>query len=247
MPITASDLKFFGAANHAETDSATQGGAQSTAKKVELTQLAANDDIEAVSSNAADTMNLTVTARSTAGAIVSEIKALNGTTAVIFSVIGVVERVLKMVLASAAAGTITIRRSVGGATIATLEPGITEARILFYDSASEAAQAIRHEKFFAENTHATLSLTNAAIKLTLDPAARIRIGAAPSKDDTATVTNRKTAPASVTFVNDNVSQSVPTASLAASEAIGIWAELDLPANDPAQRNTMTLEVSGNTT
>lgn len=247
MPIVATDLKFFGAASFPENDTATVGGAISLVTKVEFTQLAANDDVEALSDNAADTMNLTITGRSTAGVIVSELKALTGTTAIIFSTIGVIERVLKMVLASAAAGTITIRRSVGGATIATLAPGITKAIAFFYDSTSESGVTLRYEKMFAKNTHGSLTLTAAKIKLTADPLSRIRIGGAPSKDDTATATNRKTAPASVTFVDDNVSQDVPGTTLEAAAAIGVWAEMNLPGSDPANRSTFTVELAGSTT
>lgn len=68
-----------------------------------FTDIAANDDVEALSDNAADTMNLTITARKADGTLVSETKALTGTTAVIFSVIGVVERVERALLASDAA------------------------------------------------------------------------------------------------------------------------------------------------
>ena len=61
MPIVAADLKAFGSANHAEDDTSLQGGAISTVKRVEFTPIAANDDLEAISDNAADTMNLTIT------------------------------------------------------------------------------------------------------------------------------------------------------------------------------------------
>jgi len=246
MPIAATDLKLYGTANHAENDTATQGGAISTVKKLEFTQIAANDDLEALSDNAGDTMNLTITARSTAGAIVSETKALTGTTAAIFSTIGVVERFLKAVLASAATGTITIRRSVGGATVATLAPGQTEARLVFYDAASESGSTTRYEKGFFKNEHGSLTLNSAAIKLTADPSAVIRVGSAPSKGDTATATNRKTAPASVTFVDDGVSQAIPTGALAAGETIGVWFELALAADAAAAKSSLTVELSGTT-
>jgi hypothetical protein len=246
MPIAASDLKAYQAANMPEADTTTTGGAIATAGLVELTDVAANDDLEALSDNAADTMNLTLTGRNAAGAIVSETKALTGTAAAIFSTLGVIERFLKALLASAAAGTITIRRSVAGATVGTLAPGKTSTRRLFYDSASEAGATTRYEKAFMKNEHATLTLTNAALKLTADPAATIRIGAAPSVDDTATVTNRKTAPASVTFVDDGVSQGVPGGSLAAGAAIGVWAEMVRGAGAAAVKNTFTVELSGTT-
>jgi hypothetical protein len=246
MPIVASELIALQAANHAEDDTSTQGGAISTTGKVEFTDVAANDDLEAISSNAADTMNLTLWGRTAAGAIASETKALNGTTAVIFSTLGIVERFMKALLASAAAGTVTIRRSVAGATVATLEAGYLRTRRLFYDAASESGSTTRYEKFFLKNTNASLTLNSAAIQLTADPAATIRVGCAPSVDDTATVANRKAAPASVTFVDDSVSQGVPGRSLAAGAAIGVWAEMVRGASAAAIKNTFTVQLSGTT-
>src|SRR5205807_2385776 len=147
--------------------------------------------------------------------------ALNGA-AVVTSTL-TYERLLKAVLASGdASRTVTVRRATGDTLIATLEPNITSTRRLFYDSSSDpSVQKIRYEKFFLKNTHGTLQLNAAAVKLTADPSATIRIGCAPSKGDSATVTNRLTAPAGVTFVDDNVSQSVPTGALAAGESIGV--------------------------
>lgn len=246
MPIVAADLKAFGAANHAEDDTSTQGGAIDTVKRVEFTPLPGDDDIEAISTSAADTMNMTITARSLAGAIVSETLPMNGTTAVIFSTIGVVERFMKGVLASAAAGVVTIRRSVDAGDIATLEIGETEVRRLFYDAASEVGVTTRYEKFFMKNDHGTLTLNSAAIELTADPAATIRIGGAPSVDDSATIADRKTAPASVTFVDDSVSQAVPGGVIAAGSAIGVWAEMIRGAGAAAVKDTFTTELSGTT-
>ena len=247
MAIVAADLKGHLSANMPENDTGPSGGAISTAGKFEITDLAANDALEALSSNAADTMTLTLTARNAAGAIVSETKALTGVTAISFTVLGTIKDFLKALLASAAAGTITVRRAAAGPTVCTLEPTVTKAIRLLYDSTSEAGITLRYEKVYYRNTHATLTLTSAAIKLTSDPAARYRIGAAPSIDDSATATNRKTAPASVTFVDDNVSQGVPTGQIAAGSAIGIWVEQNLPANDPAHDNTLSIELAGSTT
>jgi hypothetical protein len=246
MPIAASDLKAYQAASMPEDDASTTGGAIATAGLVEFTDVAADDDLEAVSDNAADTMNLTITARNAAGAIVSETTALAGTTPVVFSSLGVIERFMKSLLASAAAGIVTIRRSPSGATVATLAAGKTSTRRLFYDSASEAGATTRFEKLFLKNEHGTLTLNNAALKLTTDPAATIRIGGAPSKDDSATVTNRKTTPASVTFVDDGVSQSVPGGTLEAAAAIGVWAEMQRGAGAAAIKDTFTVELSGTT-
>lgn len=244
MPIAATDLKAYQSANMPENDTTTSGGAIVTTGLVEFTDLAANDDVEAVSDNVADTMTLTVTGRNGAGAIVSEAKALTGTTAVVFSTLGVLERFMKAVLASAAAGTITIRRSPAGATVATLAPGKLSTRRLFYDSASESAITTRYEKFFWKNEHASLTLNAAKVKLTADPAATIRIGLAVAKDDMVSVANRKTAPGGVTFVDDAVDINVPGTTLEAGTAIGVWVEMQRAADAVPVKNTFTTQLAG---
>ncbi len=245
MPVIAADLTVHGAANMPEDDASLTGGAIDTAVQVELTALAANDVLEAVSDNAADTMNLTITGRLASGSIASETVALNGLTVVQFPA-NTLERVLKHVLALVAAGTITIRRTGGGATVATLAPGRSSGRRLFYASASEAGATTRFEKVFKKNENATLTLNSAAVKLTADPAAVIRIGCAPTKGDSATVANRKTTPAGVTFVDDGVSQGVPTGALAAAETIGVWVEQALGAGAAAIKSSCSIELAGTT-
>lgn len=245
MPIAAADLQFFGAANFPLNDTATVGGAIATATRVEFTQFAANA-VAAVVSDGADTRTATVYGRLTTGVLDSEALVLNGTTEVVGTKTW--ERILRVTLSAGdASRTVSVRQGSGGVTRMTLGPNFALALAFFYDSTSEATAATRFEKLFARNSHATLTLTSAAIKLTADPAARIRIGAAPSVNDSATAANRKTAPASVTFVDDNVSQSVPGGNLAAGAAIGIWVEQQLPADDPATKSTFTIELAGSTT
>ncbi len=247
MAVLETDLKAYQAANMPEDDTSTVGGAINAAGEIEFTPLAADDDLEAVSDNAADTMNLTITGRDAGGSIVSETAALNGTTPVVFSTLGVIERVLKIELASAAAGTVTVRRSPSGATVKAINAGITSVRRLFYDSASEAGATTRYEKVFLQNENATDTLSNAEIELTADPASTIRVGCAPAINDSATATNRKTAPASVTFVDDNVAQAIPGDQLAAGDEIGVWIEMQRGAGAAAVKNTFTLQLAGTTT
>lgn len=247
MSITAAELKAFQAANMPENDSATTGGAIAATGKVEFTDIAATDTVTVVS-DGADTRTITVTGRNAAGAIVSEGLVLNGVTRVAGAV--QFERILKIVASAGdASRTVTITRNNNPTytAIGTLEPNLTSSRRLFYDSASEAGSTTRYEKFFFKNTNATLTLTAAAIKLTADPAATIRIGGAASVDDNATVANRKAAPGGVTFVDDGVAQSLPGNALAASSALGIWAEMVRGAAAAAIKNTFTVELSGTTT
>lgn len=245
MSIVASELQAFQAANMPETDAVTVGGAIATAGIVEFTDIAATDTIQ-VLSDGADTRNITITGRLASGAIDSETLTLNGATPV--NGAKSYERILKVVLASSSGTrTVTVRRTTGATTIATLGLNITSARRLFYDAASQVGSTTRYEKFFYKNTNGTLTLNNAALKLTADPAATIRIGGAPSVDDSATATNRVTAPASVTFVDDNISQSVAGGVIAAASAIGVWVEMVRGAAAAAIKNTFSVELSGTST
>lgn len=244
MAILASELKAYQSASMPENDTGASGGAIAVAGKVEFTDLAANGVVTAVS-DGADTRTATVTGRNAAGAIVSEVLTLAGTTRVVGTT--TFERILKIVLSAAdAARLVTVTRNDNPTytAIATLEPNITSTRRLFYDSASEAGATTRYEKIFLKNTNATLTLNAAVVKLTADPAATIRIATCVAKDDTTSVANRKTAPAGVTFVDDNVNAAVPGNTLEAGVAIGVWIEMQRGAGAAAIKNTFSTELSG---
>lgn len=243
MSIANTDLILYAAANTPEDDVATAGGAIDPLRRIDFTQLAANDDVEAVSDNAADTMNLTIYARNPAGAIVSEVKALTGTTAIIFSTIGVVERVLKAELASAPTGIITIRRSIGGATIRTIPAGERGFEIAFYDSKSETAGTDRYQKVFYKNAHGSLTLNAAKVALTGDPEAVMTFAVANAKNDSETSANRKTAPSAVGAFSD-AQKDVPGTTLEAGSVIGIWMKMTLTGSHAPLKSTFTLELTG---
>jgi hypothetical protein len=242
MPITAAELILRSSANDPSDDTSLAGGAISTTSRPDLTQWSANA-VAAVISDGADTRTVTITGRLATGVIDTEVLTLTGAVEVVGAKTW--ERVLSAV-ASATSGTrtVSVRQGSGGTVRATISINETTRHILFRDSTSEASEAVRFAKVFSENTNGTLTLTSAAVKLTADPAARIKIGLAPTKGDTATTTNRKTAPGGITFSDDNVSLGVPTGNLAAGEEIGIWIEQRLPANDPPNKSTMTIETSG---
>lgn len=252
MSIVAADLVAFASANVPDSDSGNAGGAIDTLRRLDFTQLAADDDIEVISTSASDTQNCTIEARKADGTIVSETVALTGTTAKIFSGNGVVERILKVELASAAIGTITVRRSVAGATVRAIPVGERGFLMVFRKAASDpSVQKDYFQKFYWKNLHGTLALTVATVKQNADPDARITHLLAASKGDTATSTNRITAPAvgdtqdPDTF--DDADKSVPTGNLGAGETIGVWLRLRLPAGDPVHRTTYTSELTGQTT
>jgi hypothetical protein len=246
MSILVADLVLYGAASRPEDDTSTTGGAIAVTARPLDSQFAAAATPECVSDDAGDTMNLTIVGRLASGAIVSEAKALTGTTPVVWT--NSFERILKATLASAATGVVTIKQGVGGTVRHTFNAGELDCFIHLQRAASSGSPETFYEKDFYKNTHATLSLTSAALKLTADPSTKVMIGGAPSVDDTATTTNRKTAPASVTFVDDNVSQNIPgDGNLDAGEAIGVWIKVSLGAGESATKTTYTVQLSGQST
>ena len=245
MPIVAADLIAYEALNRVDDDTALAGGGIDVDHRIVFTQLAANDSLEALSTSASDTQVITVVGRNAAGAKTTNSVAMTGVTAVAIPG-GVHERVLRCSVPLDVVGTVTLRRAAAGPTVGTIPPAERGFHGAFVDSASEAAIAIRYHKIFWRNSHATLTLNAATVKLTADPDARIRIGVAAAKGDTVTIANRKTAPAAITFVDDNVAQNVPGTTLEAVTAIGVWVEQNLPASDTPHRVTYTTELAGTT-
>lgn len=252
MPIASTDLICYASANMPEDDVSTSGGAIDALRRIAFTQLAADDDIEVISSSASDTQNCTIEGRLASGALASETAALTGTTAKIFATLGVVERVLDVELASVAIGTITVRRSVAGATLATIPVGERGFMMFLRKAVSDAVSTKNfYMKVFWKNAHATLSLLNAKVKQNADPATRITHLLAASVNDSATTTNRVTAPGAAdtqdpdTF--DDTDKTVPGTNLAALAAIGTWLRGQFTAGDGPHRQTYTTELAGEST
>lgn len=246
MPVTPNDLKLYASLNRPADDVSVSGGGVDVNCILDITQMSANDQLRAVSDNAADTMNLIISGRSPGGEIITETLPLTGLTPVVFTL--TFERFISAQLASAAAGNVTIERNAGpNDDVVILPAGKTDASVLFVDLTSEAAATTRFEKDFWQNEHATLSLINAAIELTADPSANIRIGVVAAKNDTTSIVNRKAVPGGVTFTDDGVSQSVPTGSLAAGESIGIWAEMSLGVSAAPLKTSFTTQIAGQST
>lgn len=251
MPVAATDLKWFGCANHAEDDAATQGGAIDLAKKIELTAMAAFDDtLDVLSSSGSDTtQTLTITGRLTSGVIDTEVYNLNGTTPDTGAKTW--DYILKAVLSATCVGTVTIRRSGAGATIATLEPGITSVRGLFYNLESNPGSTkTAYEKFFAKNVHGTDSLLGAGVILVTDPTgvSDTLFAVEDAVNDNGTSTNRLSAPSGVsTFRQNGVEEPLPgDTNLDAGEAIGVWLRIDLAAGNSAVISNWTVKITGGT-
>ena len=249
MPVAA-DLVAYASASMPDADSGVNGGAVDPLRRISFTQLAADDDIEAVSSAAGDTVpTITVEARDAAGSIRSQTIALTGTTPVILATLGVVNRVLKVELSAACAGIITVRRSPSGASLSTIPIGERGFLAIFRKVASDPALTVnRYTKFFWRNNHASQALTSAVVKQNADPDARIMHLLANAKGDTATTADRTTAPAAAATLDpdtfDDADKNVPGADLGALESIGVWLRLQLPSADSPHRTTYTSEITG---
>jgi hypothetical protein len=243
MPIVASDLIAYSAVNRPSDDTTTGGGAITTLVRPVLSPLSAIDDIEAVSSSVSDTGDLTIVGRGTDGLLVTVPITLAGTTTVINATL--FERILSVTYVTPANGTIQLRRRGGGPLICTVPAGEQGVSTLFKSAIGEAGVATRYDKFFFKNVHGSLTLSAAKVRLTADPAAKIRIGLAAAVNDTATIANRKTAPGGITFFDDNIDINLPgAATLAAGERIGVWVEQALAAAEAAFNSTFTVSITG---
>lgn len=248
MPIAASDIVFLGSATMPENDATTQiGGAVAAAVSVVFTDLDANGTVEVISTNAADTMNLTVYGRNAAGEIVSETKALNGTTVVSFTT--TFKRLMKAVLASAAAGTVTLRKAAAAGDLMEFLPGITHVRRVFYDVAADVAGGSTrkfYEKIFAKNKHATDALTNAKISLPTNPGDKIAFAleaALDGSDTNGAGNNRLVAPGGYTFTTAE-KNVVNSGNHSPTKVQGIWLELTLAAGAAAAAETFEIKEMG---
>ena len=120
MSVVASDIVIYGSANMPEADSGTVGGGISSGTnlaRLAFADLGAAMNVQAVSSAAGDTtQSITVTGKNPAGAIVSEVLALNGNTAVAAATVTSWERLLKAVKSATCAGDVAIEGATAVAT-----------------------------------------------------------------------------------------------------------------------------------
>jgi hypothetical protein len=230
MPLAASDLKLFGPASHPLDDTSASGGGINTAEQPEDFNQQGSGII-VLESDGTDNRTVTIRGRTADGTFTVDDLILAGTPSSAQSSVSF-ERVLSIEFNTASSTrTVTVRSGVGGPVIATIPPGIQRAMLNFIDSSSESSAVSRYEKVFWKNTNTTTALTSAQVTLTEDPRARIRIALATVKNDAVSVPNRRTNPG-LTFSDDGVALTVPGGTLGPDEAIGVWIEQSLPANDP---------------
>lgn len=242
MPIYASQA-------HPVNDSAIVGGEIDPYRRLMFTDIAADDDIEVLSSSALDiSQAVIVKGRNPAGALVEETKQLNGTTAVIFSVAGVMERVISVELSAVAVGTVTVRRSVAGATISTIPIGELGFRRLFANAYPNASAGKNYyEKGHLKNIHPTQTFQNGTIVESADPQTIFTFTLDAAQDDDSTAANRLTAPSTAdtdpdTF--DGTSKAIPGSGLDPGASIGIWFKMTCAAGEAVFKDTYSLEIAG---
>jgi hypothetical protein len=247
MSVVASDLVLYHAATQSDVDGSTVGGAIDTLRRPDFTQITAGDTVEAVSSSAGDTtQTLTVRARKADGTIVSETKTMNGTTAIVFSVIAAVDRILKVELSATCAGTVTVRKNSAGATYRTIPVGERGFSAVFREGSSSTSGTVNYyAKLFWKNTNGTNALLSALVSESADPSGTITHGLATAVGDSGTATNRQTAPAGVSFAG--TAAAVPGTDLGAGIAIGLWLNMTLATNNAPIRSTYTSQIAGSTT
>jgi Flp pilus assembly protein TadG len=200
-----------------------------------------------VSSAAGDTtQTLPVECRKADGTIVSQTISLNGTTAVILNTNGAVDRILKVELSATCAGTITVRKSVAGATYRVIPIGERGFSMVFRKGTSSTSGTVNYyAKLFWKNTNGANALLSAQVSESADPSGTITHGLATAVDDSGTTTNRQTAPGGVTI--DGTAKNVPGTDLGFGHAIGLWLNMTLATNNAAIRSTYTSQLAGSTT
>lgn len=247
----STDIIAYCAQSHPLTDSGSPGGPIDEFMRAVFTDLAANDDIEAVSDDTGDTNIFGIAkGRDSSGNLVEETKQLNGTTAVIFSTLGLIDDMESFRLTQPAIGNITVRRSVSGATIAVIPAGELGFRRIFFGAYSHQSNSKDYyEKIFLKNVHPVTTLQSVIISEDTDPSATITFTLAASVDDSAFADNRLTAPDTDdiepdTF--DGTDKDVPGsgANLDPGSAIGVWVKMTLAAAAVASKNTYTFGIDG---
>lgn len=249
MSIVSSDLIAYCSASRPTDDVSTTGGAIDALYRPVFTQMSANSTLEVVSSAVGDTTQVvTLIGRDAGGVYSTSTATLNGTTAVAFSPATTFERILSVSMSATATGTVTVRNSSAGTTWGTIPIGEKGFFAMFINAASSASgSTTRYEKFFWKNTNGTLTLTSSQVTLTADSVGDLNMGLATTIDDTATVANRTSAPAGVSFVGLSTAQNVPNSgNLTNGSGIGVWMKLSLATNASPIRNTFTTQLSGNT-
>jgi len=247
MPLALTDILFYGSAVMPNDEVTPNiGGAMDTTKKPSFTRIGTATTLEMLSSSAADTtQTVTIYYIGNDGVLTSEVKTLSGVGVVAF--VATMKIFLKAVKSAGTTGTVTIRKSGGGTTIATMEPTLIECRIPCYNAISDPSLIKNYyEKIFAKNINATLALTGAILAIASDPQNIWTFAMETVLDGTTSNGGgnvRSVAPAGFSF--DTAQKSFANSGVfTATHAQGIWLKMALPIGKDPFDDTFTLRISG---
>ncbi|HTV90021.1 MAG TPA: hypothetical protein VME41_13485 [Stellaceae bacterium] len=154
--------------------------------------------------------------------------------------------------------------SSGGTALSGTATQVLGVTRLFVGSAADVAGGSNrtyYEKVFVNNNNEATALTGATVEIAgdspaLPPGAALDVGLPSALDDTATIANRQTAPAAVTFTVQPATVAVPGGNLPASAGAGsaagslaVWLRLDLAAGSAAYEGSpgASLQTQGSST
>ncbi len=254
MSIANSDIIVYGAANIAEDDVSTQGGAiATTIRYVFSDSTLANtlaETVEVLSSNVGDTtQTVTVYGRNAAGSLINEVFNLAGTT--VQNGGTTFQTINKIVINASHAGTVTVRKASDNTAIAALETGVLQVRRLWIGIAADASGGSSrafYEKIFIKNTHASLNYLSTVISEITDTPAVITFDLEDAvNDNNSTASRLNTAPTGMLGSFDSAAKNCPGTDLAFGSAIGVWLKITLPAGNAAILDTYVLRAAGTST
>ncbi len=255
MPVVPADLYFCGAANHAEIDTGTQGGAIDKAVVVVFSGLEmSTPDSLTLNLDVSSTVAFRATGRTAGGAVVTEDFAWSAESGNMDGAV-TMARILKVVKLSGtlpATATLIIKEKTSGLAkgylygssknAAAVEQ--TEIRRLFIGATIPGASTDDYyEKFFILNTSGT-SVSDAEVRKTADPDALFDFALDDDEDGTTTSANRKTAPAADTSAFNDADKDCPSATLTNAKAIGIWVQLTLDSAETPGVSSLNIQLRG---
>jgi hypothetical protein len=258
MAIVAGDLIAYQSDLMVEDDTTVNPGgaiASTDRRVIDFTNEPINTTIEALSSVSGDTARtVTVRGRNAAGAIVTDVIAMNGTDSTTVmqdpSSPNIFERIIQVTLDAAATGIITVRHVSDAGDIIAIPIGCLDVKRLFVNAQSDpSVTKTRFEKIFWKNTHGSLDLLGATVELTDDGATNtITMALATTIDDSVVAPDRATAPTPVgTFVTTGAAQTMPGGvDLGFGKAIGVWLKQTLGTGQAAFNEQFTTELAGTT-
>jgi hypothetical protein len=256
VSLIASEFTVFDCTSNAEDDVSTVGGAIDLTSALidQNPEPSGSADGSAKSTIGGDTtQTATLRYRGASGKIYSASGLLNGLVAVDLTsgqAEPFPERMLSVSVSAAVSGNISFAAPFNTNIFATLAlPYVgatvpTRGRRMFNQTYSVPGSTTTfYDKLFWRNNNNTgFTALSPTYRITADPQALILQGIHTSKNDSATIANRLTAPAGITFVDDNVDQ-VGSDLANNADYQGVWIQMVVPAAQAAVKSTFTTQIT----